>query len=60
MKNLEALKYVSENSNYVFIDKEKINLTEEEAIIFAFICESINFCFWGNRKWKDSLTNYFL
>lgn len=26
--------------------------TEKEAIIFSFICESLNFCFWGCTDWK--------
>lgn len=73
MKDIETLKYISQNSQHVLIDVAKIrpflksiknwnyyywlsdnklNLDEKEYILFAFICESINFCFWGNRKWK--------
>lgn len=72
MEALDTLKYINENSKYVFIDKENISryldtindwnyhywlenetvtLTEKELIIFAFLCESMNFCFWDNRKW---------
>lgn len=72
MKNIETLKYISENSRYVSIDTEKIklflnkieninynywlsdnnlNLNEKESILFAFICESMNFCFWENKNW---------
>ena len=73
MKDIETIKFISENSKYVFIDttkidvfvneikgyeyhywfnKEDFNLTEEKFIIFSFICESMNFCFWKNRNWK--------
>lgn len=73
MKNIEILRYINENSDYVsinkekiapffngiknwnynyWLDNEKINLSEKEFIIFSFICESMNFCFWGNRDWK--------
>ena len=75
MANLDILKYINENSKYVFVDNNKISqylntindwtyhywlenetitLTEKELIIFAFLCESMNFCFWGNRKWEIS------
>lgn len=73
MKNIETLKFISENSRYVFINKARIRsfvnnidsweyhywinkkefgMSEEEFIIFAFLCESMNFCFWENRKWR--------
>lgn len=29
-------------------------LDEKKCIIFAFICESINFCFWGNKNNDDN------
>ena len=29
-----------------------LNLKEEEWILFAFIIESMNFCFWVKPKWK--------
>lgn len=28
----------------------KSHLSEKECIIFAFICQSINFCFWGSNN----------
>jgi len=28
-----------------------LKLSENECILFAFICESMNFCFWENRNW---------
>lgn len=34
--------------NYLFSDLKSI-LDEKQCIIFSFICESINFCFWGNN-----------
>lgn len=76
----KILEYVNTNSDYVKVDKEKIELFtknlidcrytysmsdiknflgEREAILFAFVCESINFCFWGNKNNKDkSYANY--
>lgn len=72
MKDIETLKYINNNSRYVSINFEKLNLflsniknwdyrywlsdndlnlSEKEYIIFAFICESMNFCFWGNKEW---------
>ncbi len=58
-------KYVSINAENIHVFLNSINsyeyhywlstvdldLTEEEIIIFAFVCESMNFCFWGNRDW---------
>lgn len=70
-----VLEYINENSDYVSINRSKINsfaesisncqynywlddlkefLDEKKCIIFAFICESINFCFWGNENNNDS------
>lgn len=72
MSNSGILNYINQNSDYVFVNKNKLNsfinnidnwdynywldsndliLSEKEKIIFAFLCESINFCFWPNRKW---------
>lgn len=66
----DILEYVTANSGYVFVNKDKITsfvenisnweynylfsdlksiLDEKQCIIFSFICESINFCFWGNN-----------
>lgn len=61
-------KYVSVNTKALedFVDKNKKleyrywledlkrNLNEEQLIIFAFLCESINFCFWGNEKYNKN------
>ncbi len=73
MKDISVLKYLSEKSEYVHVNIDKIysflkqmdNLnytywlsdtrvfkTEKEKIIFSFICESINFCFWGCNEWE--------
>ena len=73
MKDIKGLEYVNKNSNYVSIDrdriepfikditnwnytywlyKEKIDLNEKEFIISSFICQSMNFCFWGSKDWK--------
>lgn len=38
------------NYNY-WLDSNDLILSEKEKIIFAFLCESMNFCFWPNRKW---------
>lgn len=72
MKNI--LEYISENSNYVSVNKNRIKtfienvsnwqynywmndlktfLDEKKCIMFAFICETINFCFWGNENNDD-------
>ena len=37
---------------HYWFNKEDFNLIEEEIILFCFICESMNFCFWKNRNWK--------
>lgn len=71
----KVLEYVSINSSYVSVNKEKIKsfvqdisnwkynywmddlkqfLDEKKCIIFSFICESINFCFWGNKSNIDN------
>ena len=73
MKEIENLKYISEKSEYVFVNYDKIYSflnqfndfnynywlsdtkifkSEKEKIIFSFLCESINFCFWENTNWK--------
>ena len=39
--------------NY-WMDDLKTFLNEKKRIIFAFICETINFCFWGNENNDDS------
>ena len=82
MKDIDVLKYINENSDYVTINLEKLylfvdnvqtynyhywlslddlKLSEKEFIIFAFICESMNFCFWDKRDWtleyKDKTYN---
>lgn len=31
---------------------------EKEKIVFSFICESINFCFWGCPEWKIKYKGY--
>ena len=72
MNQIKILKFINENSDYVFVDIDKIhsflkkidkfeyshwlnnkNLlkTEKEKIIFSFICESMNFCFWESNDW---------
>lgn len=35
------------DSNYTF----KTSLSEKESILFFFLFESMNFCFWKNRNW---------
>jgi len=39
--------------NYWMSDLKEY-LDEKKCIIFAFICESINFCFWGNENNNDN------
>lgn len=39
--------------NY-WMDDLKNFLDEKQCIIFAFLCETINFCFWGNENNSDS------
>lgn len=46
LNSIENVKY------HYWLDREKIGFSEKEFIIFAFICETMNFCFWGNRNWK--------
>ena len=41
------------NYNYWMSDLKEY-LDEKKCIIFAFICESINFCFWGNENNNDN------
>ena len=43
--------------NYWMSDLKEY-LDEKKCIIFAFICESINFCFWGNENNADNYENY--
>lgn len=41
------------NYNYWMSDIKEY-LDEKKCIIFAFLCESINFCFWGNENNNDN------
>jgi len=41
------------NYNYWMSDLKEC-LDEKKCIIFAFVCESINFCFWGNENNNDN------
>ena len=45
---------------HYWLKNETVTLTEQELIIFAFLCESMNFCFWKNRNWKIKFNhNYY-
>lgn len=48
----EFLDTIDDWNYHYWLENENITLNEKELIIFAFLCESMNFCFWGNRKWK--------
>ncbi len=48
IKNVKDWKY------QYWLDKKEFNLSEEKFIIFAFLCESMNFCFWKNRNWCET------
>ena len=55
MNNISSLIGTMKDSNYVHWsskDEAFNNFTEEERIIFSFLLESINFCFWSNYNWK--------
>lgn len=43
----------TENISYDYwLRKAKYKYSERELIIFAFLCESINFCFWEKKNWE--------
>lgn len=48
----EFLDTIDDWNYHYWLENENVTLNEKELIIFAFLCESMNFCFWGNRKWK--------
>ena len=54
----DKIKFFVENiSNWEYnywMSDLKEYLDEKKCIIFAFICESINFCFWGNKNNDDN------
>lgn len=51
LSSIDNLKY-----NY-WLDDINTYMTEKELIIFSFICESMNYCFWNNRLWKTKYNN---
>ncbi len=56
--NSDKIKFFVENIsnwkyNYWMMDLKEY-LDEKKCIIFVFICESINFCFWGNKNNDDN------
>ena len=51
------LEFINNNSNWNYnywLEDLKKSLNEKECIIFAFLCESINFCFWGNENYNEN------
>lgn len=42
---------------HYWLDDINTRMTEKELIIFSFICESMNYCFWGSRLWKTEYNN---
>lgn len=54
--NMVFLKeYANEDQNWEYhywLSDLKKKLSERECIIFSFLCESINFCFWENEKYS--------
>ena len=56
--NEQALRdFVRKEDNWEYhywLTDLKDDLNERQRIIFAFVCESINFCFWKNEKYSKN------
>ena len=53
--NIYSLINIIENSHYNHWSQENDTFNyfeDKEIIIYAFVLESMNFCFWPNYNWK--------
>ena len=55
IKNIDKLISTIEKNDYIHWSKKDEffkQLSEKKLILFSFILESMNFCFWPNYEWK--------